>query len=117
MWSVPRKVRAINDTDGFHFSFYSLVFSSSLNSAVTYQSLENNQVAGGMQGGVEDLSMKSAENAGLTASGQTEIKVKQRSSVTKTFFLIFYYYFISHLSKKRFMIIYLLGHFCICLRR
>lgn len=81
-----------------------LFFLSSLNSAVTYQSLENNQVAGGTQGGVEDLSVKSAENVGLTASRQTEIKVKQRSSV-------FSYYFISHLSKKRFMVIFLLEHF------
>lgn len=75
---------------GFIFSFILWLFSSALNSAVTYQSLENNQGAGGMQGGVEDLPVKSEENAGLTASGQAEIKVKQRSSV-KTFFLLLLY--------------------------
>lgn len=83
----------------FVFSFILwLFFSSSLNSAVTYQSLENNQVAGGMQGGVEDLSAKSAENAGLTASRQTEIKAKQKSSVTKNFFFLLLY--ISSFKEK-----------------
>lgn len=97
------------------FPFILCFFSSSLNSAVTYQSLENNQVAGGMQGGVEDLSVKSAQNAGLTASRPTEIKVKQRSSVTKTFFFPL---LLSHLSKKMFTIIFLLRHiFCTCLKR
>lgn len=106
MTSVQQKVRAINDTDGFFLFILCFFFSSSLNSAVTYQSLENNQVAGGMQGGMEDLSVKSAENAGLTGSRQTEIKVKQRSSVTNTFSP---YYFISHLSEKWFMIIFCTG--------
>lgn len=41
---------------GFVFFVF---FPSSLSSAVTYQSSENNRVAGGMQGGVEDLSVKS----------------------------------------------------------
>lgn len=41
---------------GFVFFFF---FPSSLSSAVTYQSSENNRVAGGTQGGVEDLSVKS----------------------------------------------------------
>lgn len=95
MQSVQQKVRAINDSDAFRFFLLFFVFfSSSLNSAVTYQSLENNQVAGGMQGGVEDLSVKSAENAGLTASRLTEIKVKQRSSVTKIFFFLITLYLI-----------------------
>lgn len=80
------------------FPLFFVFFSSFLNSAVTYQSLENNQVAGGMQGGVEDLSVKSAENAGLTASRQTEIKVKQRSSVTQTFFFLLLY--ISSFKEK-----------------
>lgn len=53
------------------FFLYSLgFFPFSLNSAVTYQSLENNQVAGGMHGGVQDLSVKSAENTGLTVSSR-----------------------------------------------
>lgn len=56
-----------------------------------------------MQGDMEDLSVKAAGN--LTANRQTEIKVKQRSSVTKT---SFWSYFISHHSKKRLMIIFLL---------
>lgn len=59
---MQQKVRAINDSDGSRFFLFILCFfPSSLKSAVTYQSLENNQVAGGMQGGVEDLSVKSAE--------------------------------------------------------
>lgn len=85
-----------------------LFFLSPFKSAVTYQSSENHQVAGGTQGGVEDLPVKSAQNVGLTASWQIEIKIKQRSSV------FFKYYFISHLSKKRFLIICLLVHF-LCL--
>lgn len=71
-----------------------LFFLSPFNSAVTYQSSENHQVAGGTQGGVEDLPVKSAQNVGLTASWQIEIKVKQRSSV-------FFFYITSYLIFQR----------------
>lgn len=86
-------------------SFFSsvLVFvflSSSLSSAVTYQSVGNSQVAGGMQAGAEDGPLKSADSAGLTVSRQPEIKVRQRSSVTLHFQTIFF--FVSLLSISSF---------------
>lgn len=73
------------------FPLFFVFFSSFLNSAVTYQSLENNQVAGGMQGGVEDLSVKSAENAGLTASRD---KSKTKKQCHPNFFFLITLYLI-----------------------
>lgn len=82
--NVQEKVKA-RDV-GFHFFLYFLGFFFLRVQASTLQSLEYNQVAVGMQER-KGYDCKSATEEGLTASRRTKIKVKQRSSVTRTFFV------------------------------